>query len=331
MTTARDASLSAGEFRDAALAIQREIAKVIVGQEAILRQVLISLVSGGHVLLEGVPGLGKTMMVRTLAEALDLHFSRIQFTPDLMPSDILGTNIIAEDEHGRRSFRFQEGPVFANLVLADEINRATPKTQSALLEAMQEHTVSMSNTIHRLPHPFFVLATQNPIEMEGTYPLPEAQLDRFFFKLTVGFPAANELAEILDRTTSAPQSDVARVADGDLVERMGDLARDVPIASHVREYAVRLLMATHPDQPGAPPIVRQYVRYGSSPRGAQAMILAAKVLALLDGRFNVAFADLREVAYPALRHRVILNFQGEAEAVTTDRIVEEILRTVAEE
>ncbi|GIW06168.1 MAG: ATPase [Dehalococcoidia bacterium] len=331
MTTARDRTLTPGEFRATADAIQREVAKVIVGQSEIVRQVLISLVSGGHVLLEGVPGLGKTMMVRTLAETLDLHFSRIQFTPDLMPSDIIGTNIIVEDEHGRRSFRFQEGPVFANLVLADEINRATPKTQSALLEAMQEHTVTISTTIHRLPSPFFVLATQNPIEMEGTYPLPEAQLDRFFFKLHVGYPPANELAEILDRTTSATHAAIEKVANGDLVEQMGELAREVPIASHVREYAVRLLMATHPDQPGAPPIVRQYVRYGSSPRGAQAMILAAKVLALLDGRFNVAFDDLRQVAFPALRHRIILNFQGEAEGITTDRVLEEILRTVPEE
>jgi MoxR-like ATPase len=331
MTTARDLALTPSEFRATAEAIQREVGKVIVGQTDVVRQVLIALISGGHVLLEGVPGLGKTMMVRTLAETLDLHFSRIQFTPDLMPSDIIGTNIIVEDDHGRRSFRFQEGPVFANLVLADEINRATPKTQSALLEAMQEHTVTVSTTIHRLPEPFFVLATQNPIEMEGTYPLPEAQLDRFFFKLQVGYPAANELAEILDRTTSASHATIEKVATGDLVERMGQLAREVPIASHVRSYAVRLLLATHPDQAGAPPVVRQYVRYGSSPRGAQAMILAAKVLALLDGRFNVAFDDLRQVALPALRHRIILNFQGEAEGLTTDRVLSELLRAVPEE
>ncbi|GIW09695.1 MAG: ATPase [Dehalococcoidia bacterium] len=331
MTTARERTLSPGEFRETALAIQREVAKVIVGQDELVRQVLIALIAGGHILLEGVPGLGKTMLVRTLAATLDLHFSRIQFTPDLMPSDIIGTTIIVEDEHGRRSFQFQAGPVFANLVLADEINRATPKTQSALLEAMQEHTVTVSNTVHRLPQPFFVLATQNPIEMEGTYPLPEAQLDRFFFKLQVTFPGPGELAEILDRTTTAASATVSRVADGSLVERMGALAREVPIARHVREYAVRLLLATHPDQPVAPPIVRQYIRYGASPRGAQAMILAAKVLALLEGRFNVAFADLRAVALPALRHRVILNFQGEAEGITADRVISEVLRSTPEE
>ncbi|MCL6649529.1 MAG: MoxR family ATPase [Chloroflexi bacterium] len=331
MTTAHERTLSPGEFRETALAIQREVAKVIVGQDELVRQVLIALIAGGHILLEGVPGLGKTMLVRTLAATLDLHFSRIQFTPDLMPSDIIGTTIIVEDEHGRRSFQFQAGPVFANLVLADEINRATPKTQSALLEAMQEHTVTVSNTVHHLPQPFFVLATQNPIEMEGTYPLPEAQLDRFFFKLQVTFPGPGELAEILDRTTTAASATVSRVADGSLVERMGALAREVPIARHVREYAVRLLLATHPDQPVAPPIVRQYIRYGASPRGAQAMILAAKVLALLEGRFNVAFADLRAVALPALRHRVILNFQGEAEGITADRVISEVLRSTPEE
>ena len=331
MTTARERTLSPGEFRETALAIQREVAKVIVGQDELVRQVLIALIAGGHVLLEGVPGLGKTMLVRTLAATLDLHFSRIQFTPDLMPSDIIGTNIIVEDEHGRRSFQFQAGPVFANLVLADEINRATPKTQSALLEAMQEHTVTVSNTVHRLPQPFFVLATQNPIEMEGTYPLPEAQLDRFFFKLQVTFPSPGELAEILDRTTTAASATVSRVADGNLVEQMGALAREVPIARHVREYAVRVLLATHPDQPAAPAIVRQYIRYGASPRGAQAMILAAKVLALLEGRFNVAFADLRAVALPALRHRVILNVQGEAEGLTTDRVISEVIRATPEE
>ncbi|MCS6801319.1 MAG: MoxR family ATPase [Chloroflexota bacterium] len=331
MTTTSDRTLTPSEFRAIAEAIQREVAKVIVGQTEVVRSVLVALISGGHVLLEGVPGLGKTMLVRTLAETLDLHFSRIQFTPDLMPSDIIGTNIIVEDDHGRRSFRFQAGPVFANLVLADEINRATPKTQSALLEAMQEHTVTVSTAVHRLPEPFFVLATQNPIEMEGTYPLPEAQLDRFFFKLQVSYPPANELAEILDRTTSAAHVVVEKVANGALVEQMGALAREVPIARHVREYAVRLVLATHPDQPGAPPVVRQYVRYGASPRGAQAMILAAKVLALLDGRFNVAFDDLRQVALPALRHRIILNFQAEAEGLTTDRVLAEIVRAVPEE
>jgi len=319
------------EFRATASAIEEEVRKFIVGQEEVLRQVLVSVISGGHVLLEGVPGLGKTMLVRTISEVLDLHFSRIQFTPDLMPSDIVGTNIIAEDEDGHRSFRFQPGPVFSNLVLADEINRATPKTQSALLEAMQEHTVTINNAMHRLPSPFFVLATQNPIEMEGTYPLPEAQLDRFFFKLQVSFPKPSQLAEILDRTTTSGAPDMRKVADGESILQMGHLAREVPIASHVREYAVRLLMATHSDQELAPQSVRQYVRYGSSPRGAQALILAAKVYALLDGRYNVAFEDIRAVAAPALRHRIIINFQAEAEGVTTDRLIDDILKSVKED
>lgn len=330
-TPATSTSITPEEFRATASAIEEEVRKFIVGQEDVLRQVLVSVISGGHVLLEGVPGLGKTMLVRTISEVLDLHFSRIQFTPDLMPSDIVGTNIIVEDEDGRRSFRFQPGPVFSNLVLADEINRATPKTQSALLEAMQEHTVTINNSMHRLPSPFFVLATQNPIEMEGTYPLPEAQLDRFFFKLQVSFPKSSQLAEILDRTTASGAPDMHKVADGETILQMGHLAREVPIASHVREYAVRLLMATHPDQELAPQSIRQYVRYGSSPRGAQAIILAAKVYALLDGRYNVAFEDIRAVAAPALRHRIIINFQAEAEGVTTDRLIEDILKAVKED
>jgi MoxR-like ATPase len=318
-------------FRDTASRIEAEVGKVIVGQRQVVRNVLVVLVAGGHALLEGVPGLGKTMLVRTLAEALDLKFSRIQFTPDLMPADIIGTDILEEDEAGGRQFRFQHGPVFANLILADEINRATPKTQSALLEAMQEHTVTVANTSYRLPEPFFVLATQNPIEMEGTYPLPEAQLDRFLFKLDVTFPSSGELLEILARTTRErePHADVA--ADGQAITQMGFLARQVPIASHVSDYVVRLLLTTHPANDNAPPLVQRYVRYGASPRGAQAMILGAKIGALLDGRYNVSFADVRAIVPHALRHRLILSFEGQAEGVTTDQVIAELLEAVPEE
>jgi len=316
------------QFRETAARIEAEVAKVIVGQKAVVRHVLIGLIAGGHVLLEGVPGLGKTMLVRTLADALELTFSRIQFTPDLMPADIVGTDILEEDEQGGRAFRFQAGPVFANLVLADEINRATPKTQSALLEAMQEKRVTVSNTTYPLQAPFFVLATQNPIEMEGTYPLPEAQLDRFLFKLNVTFPAANELVEILNRTTQQAEPQAGKAADGAAVVAMGDLARGIPIASHVNEYAVQLLIATHPENQNAPAVVRRFVRYGASPRGAQAMILGAKISALLGGRYNVAFEDLQAMAFPALRHRLILNFEGEAEGITTDDVIGEIVKKV---
>jgi MoxR-like ATPase len=270
------------------------------------------------------------MLVRTVAETLDLAFSRIQFTPDLMPADITGTNILAEGERGAREFRFQPGPLFANLVLADEINRATPKTQSALLEAMQEKSVTVANTTYPLAVPFFVLATQNPLEMEGTYPLPEAQLDRFFFKLLVRYPSAKDLGEILSRTTTAETPRARKVADGVQVARMGALAREVPIASHVQEYVVRLTLATHPDSATAPPAVRKYVRYGASPRGAQAIVLAAKIRALLEGRLNVAFDDVRALAPPALRHRIVLNFEGEADGLTTDEIIEEILARAGE-
>ena len=317
------------QFRDVAARIEAEVSKVIVGQKEVIRHVLIGIIAGGHVLLEGVPGLGKTMLVRTLADALDLTFSRIQFTPDLMPADIVGTDILEEDEQGNRHFRFQPGPIFANLVLADEINRATPKTQSALLEAMQERRVTVSNTTYSLEEPFFVLATQNPIEMEGTYPLPEAQLDRFMFKLNVRFPAADELAEILNRTTRQVEPHAAKVTDGATVVAMGRLARGIAIASHVTEYAVRLLLATHPDHESAPEIVRRYVRYGASPRGAQAMILGAKVVALLDGRYNVSLEDLASMAFPALRHRLILNFEGEAEGITADEVIAEVVGSVA--
>jgi MoxR-like ATPase len=278
-----------------------------------------------------VPGLGKTMLVRTLADAVDCAFSRIQFTPDLMPADIVGTNLIVEDEDGRRQFQFEPGPIFANLVLADEINRATPKTQSAMLEAMQERSVTVAKATRRLPRPFFVLATQNPLEMEGTYPLPEAQLDRFFFKVDVPFPTVDELVEIADRTTGTVTPQAEPVASGDTIAAMQELARGVPIARHVTEYAARLLKATHPDAEGAPGAVRQYVRYGASPRGMQAMILAGKILALLDGRYNVAYDDLRQAARPALRHRLILNFDAQAEGVAADTVIDAILAEVQPE
>jgi MoxR-like ATPase len=311
-------------FGDLARLVEAEVGTFIVGQQTMVRHTLISLLAGSHALLEGVPGLGKTMLVRTMADALELGFSRIQFTPDLMPADIVGTNIIVE-EGGERRFRFQPGPIFSNLVLADEINRATPKTQSALLEAMQEHRVTVAKQQYTLSEPFFVLATQNPLEMEGTYPLPEAQLDRFFFKIDVPFPTEAELIQIMERTTGAEKFSVKPAASGADILAMQALARDVPIASHVMAYAVRLLRATHPDTDGAPELVRRYVRYGGSPRGAQAMVLGAKIHALLDGRFNVAFSDVQAVAEPALRHRIILNFEGEAEGIRSDSVVRAII------
>jgi MoxR-like ATPase len=311
-------------FAELAETIEREVGRYIVGQQQLVRQTLISLLAGSHALLEGVPGLGKTMLVRTMAEALELGFSRIQFTPDLMPADIVGTNIIVE-EGGERRFRFQPGPIFSNLVLADEINRATPKTQSALLEAMQEHRVTVAKQQYVLTEPFFVLATQNPLEMEGTYPLPEAQLDRFFFKIDVPFPSEEDLMAIMERTTGTAQISVGKAASGTDVIAMQQLAREVPIATHVMAYAVRILRGTHPDSDGAPELVGKYVRYGGSPRGAQAMVLGAKIHALLEGRFNVAFSDVQAVAAPALRHRVILNFEGEAEGISTDSVVRAII------
>ncbi len=329
--TEKGAELTPEAFREHALRIEQEIGKVIVGQRNLIHQVLVCLLGGGNALLEGVPGLGKTLLVRTLSEVLDCRFSRIQFTPDLMPADIVGTNILTEDENGRKRFEFQAGPVFANLLLADEINRATPKTQSALLEAMQEGTVSVGRTVYNLPQPFFVLATQNPLEMEGTYPLPEAQLDRFFFKLEVTFPTAAELIAIVDRTTTDVAPTVARTASAADILAMQHLARQTPIAAHVTAYAVRVLRATHPDSPEASTLSKRYVRYGGSPRALQAMILAGKIMALLDGRYNVAFRDIRTAALPALRHRLILNFDGEAEGISSDAVIASVLEETPEE
>jgi MoxR-like ATPase len=323
--------LSPENFRETANAIEEQIGRVIVGQEELIRQTLITLLAGGNALLEGVPGLGKTMLVRTLAQAVDCDFSRIQFTPDLMPADIVGTNLIVEHEGGRRHFQFEPGPIFANLVLADEINRATPKTQSAMLEAMQEHSVTVAKATRQLPTPFFVLATQNPLEMEGTYPLPEAQLDRFFFKIDVPFPSASELVEIAARTTGSEAPSAEPVADGSKISAMQELVRGVPVASHVTEYAARILTATHPGNSDTPDFVRHYVRYGASPRGMQTLILAGKILALLDGRYNVAFDDLRSVALPALRHRLILNFEAQAEGISTDAVISELLSVITPE
>ena len=317
------------QFSEIVQAIEREVKRVIVGQDEVVRSVLICILSGRHALLEGVPGLGKTMLIRTMADALELKFSRIQFTPDMQPADITGTDILEETEDGRTKVRrFQPGPVFANLLLADEINRATPKTQSALLEAMQERTVTVSNRSYTLEAPFFVLATQNPLEMEGTYPLPEAQLDRFMFKVNVFYPSVDELIAILDRTTGAETPQASKVADGKQVMALGQLALNTPIARHVSEFVARLIVATHPDDNSAPEIVKKFVRYGASPRGAQALILGGKIHALLEGRFNVAFEDIEAVAAPALRHRILLNFEGMAEGVTTDMIIRDVLRSV---
>ncbi|MFQ5401503.1 MAG: AAA family ATPase [Anaerolineae bacterium] len=320
-------TLSTANFRETAAAIENEVGKVIVGQKDVVRHALIGILSGGHVLLEGVPGLGKTMFIRTLSQVLRLEFSRIQFTPDLMPADITGTDIMEETGEGRRSFRFQRGPIFANLILADEINRATPKTQSALLEAMQEKTVTVANETYPLPEPFFVMATQNPIEQEGTYPLPEAQLDRFIFKINVGFPSADELTEILARTTGKEKSQPETAATGERIIAMQQLARQVPIPSHVSGYVSRLIVATHPGSSPAP-LVNQYVRYGSSPRGGQALVLGAKITALLDGRYNVSFDDVTAVAPAALRHRLLLNFEGQAEGISTDDVVADLIDRV---
>jgi MoxR-like ATPase len=323
------ASESVELFRTRIERVQREVHKLIVGQHEVLDGLLTCLLASGHALIEGVPGLGKTAVVRSLAAALDLRFSRVQFTPDLMPADILGTTLIREQE-GRRGFEFEPGPIFANVVLADEINRTTPKTQSALLEAMQEGSVTVAKTTHRLPDPFLVLATQNPLEMEGTYPLPEAQLDRFLLKLHASFPDHAELHEILDRTTGAAQPEVTAVLTQSEVLEMRRVVREVAIARHVQDYAVRLLEASHRDRPSAPALVRRFVRFGASPRGAQACLVAAKTRALLAGRFHVSIDDIRHVAKPALRHRLILNFEGEAEGVSADQVLDEILQNLPE-
>jgi MoxR-like ATPase len=315
----------ADEFRADYKAIAAEIGKVIVGHEPIVEGVLTCLFVGGHALLEGVPGLGKTALVRALAQALDLKFSRIQFTPDLMPADVIGTNVIDENATGQRAFRFINGPIFAQIVLADEINRATPKTQSALLEAMQEKQVTAGGAVRKLEEPFFVMATQNPLEQEGTYPLPEAQLDRFFFKLLVQYSGRSELKEILDRTTTNARVEIRPVLDTAKILKHQDTVRRVMIAPHVQDYAIRCVLATHPRGMFAVPMTDSFLRFGASPRAAQAITLAAKVQALLDGRLHVSFDDIRAVAVPAMRHRIILNFEGEAEGITTDMVLEHVL------
>jgi len=318
----------AAEFARDFEALREAVGTVIVGHDEVVEGVLTALFAGGHVLLEGVPGLGKTLLVRSLAAALDLTFSRVQCTPDLMPADIIGTNVLVEDEAGRKTFRFRRGPLFASIVLADEVNRATPKTQSAVLEAMQECTATVGTETHPLPSPFFVLATQNPIEMEGTYPLPEAQLDRFLFKLLVGYSNLEELTEILRRTTEAETPTVAEVIGGEAVLRGQALARQVVVAPHVSEYAARLVLATHPGGEHAVESAARFIRYGASPRAAQALILAGKVRALASGRYNVSFDDVHRFARPALRHRLILNFEGEAEGITTDQLIAQVLEAV---
>jgi MoxR-like ATPase len=322
---------SIDQFRERFNRITQEVARRIVGHDDIVNGTVTSLLAGGHVLLEGIPGVGKTSLVHTLADALHLKFSRIQFTPDLMPADIVGTNIVQEHSHGGTFFEFQPGPIFANVVLADEINRATPKTQSALLEAMQDVSVSVGKTTYPLEQPFLVMATQNPIEMEGTYPLPEAQLDRFFFKLKVTYPGEAAMHEILERTTSVSDRSVERVVDGPEILEMRQVARAVPIARPVQAYAIRLTLGSHPGSPYATPLVTRYVRYGASPRAAQALVLAGKIHALNRGQAFVSIDDIRSAALPALRHRILLNFEGEADEVNTDTIVNELIATIATE
>jgi MoxR-like ATPase len=321
-----DSPLTPDRFRDDFARAKTEIRKAVVGHEAIIDGVLTCLFAGGHCLLEGVPGLGKTLLIRSLSEALHLQFSRIQFTPDLMPADVTGTTIVVESDGGR-DFQFRKGPIFAQIVLADEINRATPKTQSALLEAMQERSVTVGGVTHRLDRPFFVMATQNPSEQEGTYPLPEAQLDRFFFKLEVGYSSREDLIEILERTTTGYDAKIERVLDGPGILAAQALVRSVAVAPHVQDYAVRLVLATHPQGQFATPDVNRYFRFGASPRAAQSLVLAGKVRALLEGRTSVEPRDIKGTALPALRHRCLLNFEAEAEGISTDRVIEGILET----
>ena len=330
MSIAESMERRAEEFTSRYGAVREQLGRVIVGHEDILHGVLTCLFVGGHCLLEGVPGLGKTLLVRTLAEALSLNFSRIQFTPDLMPADILGTNMIVETPEGKRVFEFQRGPLFTQICLADEINRATPKTQSALLETMQEGTVTIGGHVYQLEKPFFVMATQNPIEQEGTYPLPEAQLDRFFFKLIVGYSSREELSRIIDRTTRGEVVRPEKIMDGPEIRRWQGLIREVILASHVQDYVVRLTLATHPEGQFALPITNKYIRWGASPRGAQTVALASKVRALLEGRFNVSFEDIRRVYLPAMRHRVLLNFEAQAEGITSDQVLLDLLEGVPE-
>jgi MoxR-like ATPase len=330
MATADSIEKRAADFAERYKAVYKQLGRVIVGHGDVVHGILTCLFVGGHCLLEGVPGLGKTLLVRTLAQTLNLKFSRIQFTPDLMPADILGTNMIVEDQVGHREFQFQQGPIFTQICLADEINRATPKTQSALLEAMQERSVSIAGHVYKLTPPFFVMATQNPIEQEGTYPLPEAQLDRFFFKLLLGYSSREELNTIVERTTRGVVVEPDRVMDGEEIVRWQQLVREVILAPHVQDYIARLTLATHPEGPFALPITNQYLRWGASPRGAQTLALAAKVRALLGGRYNVSFEDVRRVFLPSLRHRVILNFEADAEGIEPDKVLVEILEKVPE-
>jgi MoxR-like ATPase len=330
MSSVESIEKRAAQFAERYKAVQKQLGRVIVGHDEIVHGILTCLFVGGHCLLEGVPGLGKTLLVRTLAQTLSLDFSRIQFTPDLMPADILGTNMIVEDQSGKREFQFQKGPIFTQICLADEINRATPKTQSALLEAMQEKSVSIAGNVYQMKPPFFVMATQNPIEQEGTYPLPEAQLDRFFFKLVVGYSSRDELNTIIDRTTKGTIVNPDKVMDGAEIVQWQQLVREVILAPHVQDYVARLTLATHPEGPFAVPITNQYLRWGSSPRGAQTLTLAAKVRALLSGRYNVSFEDVRRVFLPAMRHRVIPNFEAEAEGINPDKVLAEILQKVPE-
>jgi len=322
--------MSPEHFRDRFAAMQAQVGKVIVGMSGVIRGTLAGMLADGNILLEGVPGLGKTALVKTVGDVMQLSFSRIQFTPDMMPADITGTNLVMEDASGKRYFELQRGPVFNHVILADEINRATPKTQSAMLEAMQERQVSIVGETHALPQPFFVVATQNPLEMEGTYPLPEAQLDRFLMKLKVDFPDAAEMKAILDRTISTDNPQAAPAVDGPTILAMRALVRSVPVAPVVQDYAIRLVLATHPEKADSPEVTRRYVRYGASPRGAQALLLVGKITALLDGRFNVSAEDVRNVARPCLRHRLILNFEGEAERVDTDTIIDQIIKDLPE-